>query len=75
MNSLRATSRRVTREMSKISMTISDAVAYSGIGRTKLYDLIKEGHLTPRKLGARTLILTEELDAYIRGLPVLKSAA
>lgn len=61
--------------MPRISMTINDAVAYSGIGRTKLYDLIKEGKLTPRKLGARTLILTEELDAYIRGLPVLKSAA
>lgn len=61
--------------MPKISMTITDAVAYSGIGRTKLYELIKEGKLTPRKLGARTLILTEELDAYVRGLPPLKSAA
>jgi excisionase family DNA binding protein len=61
--------------MPKISMTINDAVAYSGIGRTKLYDLVKEGKLTPRKLGSRTLILTEELDAYIRGLPALRTAA
>ncbi|MEA3533221.1 helix-turn-helix domain-containing protein [Rhizobium sp. CC-YZS058] len=56
-------------------MTINDAVAYSGIGRTKLYELVKLGQLTPKKLGTRTLIITEELDAYIRSLPDMKSAA
>ncbi|MBO9168428.1 helix-turn-helix domain-containing protein [Rhizobium sp. L245/93] len=61
--------------MSKISMTMNEAVEYSGIGRSTLYDLIKEGKLTPKKLGTRTLILTEELDAYVRALPNLKTAA
>lgn len=61
--------------MSKISMTIDDAVAYCGIGRTKLYALIKQGKLTSRKSGRRTLILTEELDAYVRALPSSKTAA
>ena len=59
----------------KLAMTVAEAVAYSGIGRTKLYDLVKLGQLTPKKLGTRTLILTEELDAYVRSLPDMKSAA
>lgn len=59
----------------KIAMTVNEAVSYSGIGRTKLYDLVKEGKLTPKKLGTRTLILTDELDAYVRSLPDMKSAA
>ncbi|PYE98935.1 excisionase family DNA binding protein [Rhizobium sp. PP-F2F-G38] len=59
----------------KIAMTVNEAVSYSGIGRTKLYDLVKEGKLTPKKLGTRTLILTEELDAYVRALPDMKTAA
>ena len=61
--------------MSKISMTIDDAVTYCGIGRTKLYALVKEGKLSPKKAGRRTLILTEELEAYIRSLPALKTAS
>lgn len=61
--------------MTKISMTIDDAVEYCGIGRTKLYELAKEGVLTPKKAGRRTIILTEQLDEYVRSLPDMKSAA
>lgn len=61
--------------MPKISMTIDEAVSYCGIGRTKLYELAKDGVLSPKKAGRRTLILTEELDNYIRALPDMKSAA
>lgn len=61
--------------MAKISMTIDEAVNYCGIGRTKLYDLAREGKFNLRKAGKRTLILTEELDAYIRSLPITKTAA
>ncbi|MFP5078482.1 helix-turn-helix domain-containing protein [Rhizobium sp. YIM 134829] len=59
----------------KLAMTVAEAVSYSGIGRTKLYDLVKSGSLKPKKLGTRTLILTEELDSYIRSLPDMQSAA
>lgn len=61
--------------MTKISMTIDDAVQYCGIGRTKLYELVKDGMLTPKKVGRRTIILTEQLDDYVRSLPDMKSAA
>jgi excisionase family DNA binding protein len=56
-------------------MSIDDAVEYSGIGRTKVYALIKAGHLRPKKVGRRTLILTQELDAFVLSLPDMKSAA
>lgn len=53
-----------------ISMTLEKATEASGIGRTQLYELFKEGKLTPRKSGRRTLVLADELDAYVRSLPV-----
>jgi excisionase family DNA binding protein len=56
--------------MTKLSMTVDDAVEYSGVGRTKLYELFKEKKLTALKCGRRTLVLREELDAFIRSLPV-----
>lgn len=56
--------------MTKISMTVDEAVSYCGIGRTKLYEFFKEGRLRPRKCGRRTLVLVAELDALIRSLPV-----
>jgi hypothetical protein len=56
--------------MKKISVTIPEATALSGIGRTSLYKLFSVGKLTPRKLGKRTLILVEELDALVKSLPV-----
>lgn len=61
--------------MKPLSVTIDQATTYSGIGRTKLYELIKDGHLSARKLGKRTLLLTAELDAYVMSLPTLKAAA
>lgn len=57
--------------MNKIAVTIPEAVEISGIGRTNLYKLFKAGAIKPRKVGKRTLILVEELDAYLKSLPVL----
>lgn len=61
--------------MKPVSLTVDDATQYCGIGRTKLYELIREGKFSARKMGKKTLLLTEELDAYIRSLPALKTAA
>jgi len=58
-----------------VSLTIDDATQYCGIGRTKLYELIREGKFSARKMGKKTLVLTDELDAYVRSLPSLSSAA
>lgn len=55
--------------MTPISVTIPQAVAMTGLGRSSIYRLFAEKKLTPRKAGKRTLILTEELEALIRSLP------
>lgn len=49
----------------RISYSIREACAVSGIGRTTLYHLIKVGDLTPVKIGARTLIRRCDLDALL----------
>lgn len=61
--------------MKPLAVTIDDATVYCGLGRSKLYELIREGQISARKAGTRTLILTEEIDAYVRSLPSLKTAA
>lgn len=60
--------------MTKIAFTIPEACEFSGLGRSSLYRLFEQGVLTPRKAGRRTLILREELEAYIRGLPTATAA-
>ncbi len=56
--------------MTKLAYTINEACEVAGIGRTSVYKLFKQKKLTPRKRGARTLILAEELKACLEGLPV-----
>jgi len=52
-----------------LAHTIADAAKVSGIGRTKLYELIGAGKLDARKAGARTLIPAESLRSYLASLP------
>lgn len=49
-------------------MTIKEAHQYLNIGKTKFYDLIKEGKIKPIKIGKRTLIDPEDLKTFIKGL-------
>lgn len=56
--------------MTKIAITLDEASAISGIGKTKLYCEIRAGKLTPRKSGRRTVILVDDLKAYLTSLPL-----
>lgn len=56
--------------MHKVTCTIPEATAISGLGRTFIYKLFNEGKLTPRKAGKRTLILVSELESYLKNLPM-----
>ena len=49
----------------KLAYTISEAVAVSGLGRTMIYELIKRGELSVAKVGARTLIRRQDLEAML----------
>lgn len=55
--------------MQPIAVTIPEATRLSGLGRSTLYKLFNEGKLTPKKSGKRTLVLVEELESYVKGLP------
>lgn len=49
----------------KITYTMKEAVASTGISRTTLYALIKAGELSPVKIGSRTLLRHADLEALI----------
>ncbi len=53
------------------AMTIADAVKWSGLGRTTLYELASEGRLEMVKVGTRSLVLTASLERLIADAPKL----
>lgn len=55
--------------MTKAYGTIPDAVQYSGMSRSALYEALKRGDLIARKAGRRTLISFQDLEAYLASLP------
>ena len=52
-------------EHAPLASTIPDTCRRLGIGRTLVYDLIKQGKIRPIKLGTRTLIPETELQRLI----------
>jgi excisionase family DNA binding protein len=76
------TASRWTNQMDTVSRP-ADCAAYSipevmarvGVGRDKLYCLIREGRLPARKLGRKTLILASDLEAFLEALPRLGAAS
>lgn len=52
-----------------MAYTVPDACRTSGVGTTKLYELIGQGVLDARKAGRRTLITADSLRAYLSTLP------
>lgn len=55
--------------MTKAYGTLPEAVEYSGLSRSRLYEALKAGELTAKKAGRRTLIHFADLEAYLSGLP------
>jgi excisionase family DNA binding protein len=59
-------------------MMINDKLAFSpntaseatGIGRTKIFQAIRDGSLKARKYGSRTVILRDDLLAWLLTLPM-----
>jgi excisionase family DNA binding protein len=51
---------------------VAETCATLGIGKSKLYELLKSGALRGRKLGRRTLFLEEDVRAFAQSLPVIE---
>lgn len=52
-----------------IAYTIKNACALTDLSKTSIYSAIKEKKLPVRKYGSRTLILHDDLKAFVAGLP------
>ncbi|WP_421621779.1 helix-turn-helix domain-containing protein [Alkalilimnicola ehrlichii] len=51
-----------------LSYSVNDACRALGIGRTTLYDEIKQGRLRALKVGRRTLIRHRDAEAWLNRL-------
>ena len=54
--------------MNQLSLSIEEVSAATGMGRTKLYQAINSGALKARKWGKRTIVLKDDLDAFLSSL-------
>ena len=55
----------------KEGLSVTEACAVSGIGKTKLYEAISAGQLKARKCGKRTIILRDDLRRFLSSLPTV----
>jgi excisionase family DNA binding protein len=63
------------RNQTPIMHTINGSLKVSGLSRTRTYKALRDGEITARKLGKRTLIEHESLMAYLKALPVYGKGA
>lgn len=54
--------------MTQLSFSIEDVCTATGLGKTKIYQLINSGTLKARKIGKRTLVLKCDLDDFLASL-------
>ncbi len=52
-----------------LAHTVEEAGRLARLGRSKIYEELKEGRLKGRKAGRRTLIMHADLIAYLENLP------
>lgn len=57
----------MTTEVAPLAYTIAEAAKASTLGKTRIYELIREGRLQARKIGKRNIIPATSLRALIEG--------
>ena len=57
----------------KLAFTIQEAAAAAGVGRTTIFEEIRHNQLIARKIGRRTVVLRDDLDAWLKNRPSTKA--
>ncbi len=52
-------------------LNVYEACQFLSIGRTKLYQLIKDGKIPAKKLDGKTIFLKQDLEDFVTQLPSL----
>jgi hypothetical protein len=55
----------------KAAHSIPEVCAYTGLGRDSVYAAIRIGKLIARKYGRRTIVLDDDMRAFLDALPRL----
>lgn len=53
-----------------LAYSVAELPAVIGLGRSSVQKLVNSGALPARKVGTRTLILREDVEKFLRSLPV-----
>jgi excisionase family DNA binding protein len=53
------------------AFSVAETMAMTGLGRDKVYALIREGQLIARKCGRRTLVTAVDLQTFLESLPTI----
>jgi hypothetical protein len=61
--------------MNKFTYTVEEAVKAGPLGRTSIFNAIKNGSLPARKAGGRTFILVKDFEAWLESQPLVQSKA
>jgi excisionase family DNA binding protein len=56
-------------ELRREALTIGEVCKACGLGRTTVYEAITAGRLKARKAGKRTLVLRDDMKAFLAALP------
>ena len=62
-------------DLPKIFVTVPEAAAILSVGRTQMYALLKDKDVTRVKLGSRSLVPLESLEAFADRLITEQAAA
>ncbi|GCD59747.1 hypothetical protein NBRC3280_2264 [Acetobacter pasteurianus NBRC 3280] len=58
-----------------VAVPLEDAPRVFGMSKSHLYRMSKAGRIDMRKVGRKTVVITDTVVAYLRGLPAVTSAA
>lgn len=58
------------RAVPRLGLSPDEAAVSAGVSRTRIFEAIRDGALTARKSGKTTIIEPNELQRWIRNLPV-----